>query len=228
MKAPAPRAFTLLELLVVIGLIAAMSFFLVGGLAGGGKAAALQSAQAILVNMITVTRSKAMATGQSARLLIHVDAASTNQPLRYLRYVAVQAQGSGGWQTIADTYLPEGIYVVPGNFSSMPAGLFAANTTSLWTKADGSVLRSTALRSNQISAETIGGPATEQWVSVTISANAGTAQSGDIILASGRSRPPGAFQTGESPVELENPENVRGLTLSSYGVPALINARTSF
>jgi hypothetical protein len=29
-------------------------------------------------------------------------------------------------------------------------------------------------------------------------------------------------------VELENPETVRGLTLSSYGLPALINDRMSF
>jgi hypothetical protein len=33
---------------------------------------------------------------------------------------------------------------------------------------------------------------------------------------------------GDAPITLENPANVRGLTLSSYGVPALINARTSF
>lgn len=228
MKAHAPRAFTLLELLVVIGLVAVLSFFLAGNPTGGGKTAALQSAQAAMVNMITVARSKAMATGQSARVLIHVDATSSIQPLRYMRYVAVQAQGNGGWQTIVESYLPEGIYIIPGNFSAIPAGLFATSTTSLWTKADGSALRSTALRSNQITAEAISSPVMEQWVSLTISANAATAQSGDIILASGRFRPPGTYQPGESPVELDNPENVRGLTLSAYGVPALINTRASF
>ena len=51
---------------------------------------------------------------------------------------------------------------------------------------------------------------------------------GDIILAAGHVRPPGSYLAGESPVELESPENVRGLTLSSYGVPVLINARASF
>ncbi len=220
--------FTLLELLVVIGLIAGLSFFIASGLSGGGRLAALQSAQSTLASLVTAARAKAMATGQSTRVLVHVDAASTTQPSRYLRYVAVQTQGSGGWQTLVETFLPEGVYVVPGNFSAIPAGLFAANTASLWTKADGSALRSTALRSNQISAETVSSPGAEQWVSLTISANAGTAQSGDIILASGRFRPPGTYQPGESPVELDNPENVRGLTLSAYGVPALINARTSF
>ena len=220
--------FTLLELLVVIGLIAGLSFFIAGNLSGSGQLATLQSAQSALLNLVTVARTKAMASGQSARLLVQVDATSTAQPSRYLRYVAVQTQGSTGWQTAVETYLPDGIYVVPGNFSTIPTGLFAAGTATPWTKADGSALRSTALRANQITAETINHTGTELWVSITISANAGTMQSGDIILASGRIRPPGSYLAGESPVELDNPENVRGLTLSSYGVPALINARTSF
>ncbi len=222
------RGFTLLELIVVAGLIAALSFFLVSGLGGGGQSAALQSAQAAMANMVIAARTKALASGKSSRVLIQVDAASTGQPLRYLRYVAIQTQTASGWQTFTDVFLPDGVYVVPGNFTVVPAGLFAASTSVPWTKADGSALRSTALRSSQITTETINSAGAEQWVSFTISPNAGTAQAGDIILAVGRLRPPGSYQTGESPVELINPENVRGLTLSSYGVPALINARTSF
>ena len=57
--------FTLLELLVVVGLTAALSFVLIGGLGGGGKSAALQSAQATMANLVTAARVKAMATGQS-------------------------------------------------------------------------------------------------------------------------------------------------------------------
>ena len=218
-------AFTLLELLVVAGLTAAFSVVLIRGLGGGGQSAALQSAQATLANLVSLARTKAMASGQSSRLLVHVDVGSSSQPLRYLRLVAVQTQASGGWQTITDAYLPDGVYVVPGNFTVTPAGLFSAVS---WTRADGSALRSTALRSNQISTETIDGPAAEQWVSVTISAAAGTAQSGDLILAPGRLRPPGSYLPGESPVVLDNPDGVRGLTLSAYGVPALINARNGF
>ncbi len=220
--------YTLLELLVVIGLIAALSYFLIGGLGNSGKSAALQSAQATMANLVAAARTKALASGQSSRVLVHVDAANPGQPQRYLHYVVVQIQTSTGWLTIADTFLPDGVYVVPGNFATIPPGLFAANTPTPWTKVDGSALRSTALRSNQITSETINSAGTEQWVSFTISAYAGTAQAGDIILASGRLRPPGSYLSGASPVELDNPEDVRGLTLSSYGVPVLINARTSF
>ncbi len=220
--------FTLLELLVVIALIATLSVAFRGGLGGGGQSAALQSAQATLANLLTAARAKAMASGQSARILVQIDAPSTSQPPRFLRYVVLQIQTAGGWQTSNEAYLPEGVYVVPGNFATIPTGLFAANTSTPWNKTDGSALRSTALRSNQISHETINSSGTEQWVSITLAAEAGTAQSGDFILASGRRRPPGTYQAGESPVELNNPENVRGLTLSSYGVPALINNRSSF
>ena len=222
------RGFTLLELLVVMALIASLSLVLIGGLGGGGRSAALQSAQATLANMVTAARTKAMASDQSSRVLVQIDPNSNSQPLRYLRYVAVQTQSAGGWQTVADAYLPDGVFVVPGNFATVPAGLFTTDTAIPWTKADGSAMRSTALRSNQITAESINSPVTEQWVSVTISATAGTAQSGDVILTSGKIRPPGSYSSGESPVELDNPENARGLTLSAYGVPALINSRTSF
>jgi hypothetical protein len=110
----------------------------------------------------------------------------------------------------------------------LPAGLFAPSANVPWTKVDNSALRSTALRSNRITSEVINGGAVEQWVNITFSSTANTAQSGDIIVINGRSRAPGSFVEGESPVVLENPGNVCGLTLSVYGVPALINSHTSF
>lgn len=220
--------FTLLELLVVVGLVAALSIVLIGGLAGGGKSAALQSAQATMANLLMTARVKAMTTGRSVRVLVQVDPNSTAQPARFLRHVALQVQVAGVWQLVTDVDLPDGVYVVPGNFASIPAGLFAPVTAIPWVKSDGSALRSTALRANQLITETIGSQVAEQWVSVTIAAIGTTAQSGDIILAGGKVRAPGSYAVGESPVELTNPEDVRGLTLSSYGVSVLINSRASF
>ena len=224
------RGFTLFELLVVIGLIAALSLVLLGGLGGGGKSAALQSAQAVLANLVSAARTKAQADGGGTRLLINIDPANTADPSRFLRYIAIQTQVAGVWQsaTVVDIYLPEGVYVVPGNFASIPAGLFSTGTAAPWTKSDSAPLRSTALRANQIISATINSPATEQWVSVGFAPAGTTAQSGDIILAGGHPRAPGSFAPGESPVELENPETIRGLTLSAYGLPTLINDRASF
>ena len=210
----------------MIGLIAALSYFLIGGGGDGGKSVALQSAQATLANMITAARVHAMASGQRARVLVHVDPNSRTTPARYLRYLVVQVQVGAGWQSFAEAYLPDGIYVVPGKFATIPAGLFSA--TGLWTKADGTALRSTVLQSVRILPETINDTAAEQWVSFELSATGGTAQSGDFILATGVARPPGSFVTGDAPIELQFPDNVRGVTLSSYGVPALVNTRLSF
>lgn len=220
------RAFTLLELLVVVGMVAALSFVFAGAL-GGGRGAALESGQAIMANYLIATRTKAMASGQSARLLINVDVASTAQPARYLRYVVLQVQVGGVWQTTSDAYLPAGVFVLPGNSAVIPAGLFPS-ASGPWTKPDGSNLRSTALRSNNIISEMINGVNVEQWASISLAAAGTTASSGDLIVGSGRIRAPGSYGAGESPVELVHPDQVRGLTLSTYGVATLINNRESF
>lgn len=225
---PDRRAFTLIELLVVMALIATFSFFLISPRSESGRASSLKAAQALFSNLVALARTQAMASGQSCRLLINVDAAGASEPQRYLRYAVVQFQTASGWQTVTDAFLPESVYVVPGNFSALPAGLFAPNAYVPWTKVDNSALRSTALRSNRITSEAINGGAVEQWVNITFSSTANTTQSGDIILINGRPRTPGSFAEGEAPVVLENPGNVCGLTLSVYGVPALINSRTSF
>jgi hypothetical protein len=101
-------------------------------------------------------------------------------------------------------------------------------TDAPWTKSDGSALRSTALRSGNISAELVDGGVVEQWVSIPFAAAGTTSASGDIVIAAGRPRAPGSYAAGESPVELTHPEQVRGLTLSTYGVATLISSRTSF
>lgn len=229
MISSAPRraasGFTLLELLVVVGLIAAFSFAIVAAV-GSTRGAALQSAQSTFANLIVAARTKASASGQTTRLLVHYDATSSTASTRFLRHLVLQVQVGGTWQPLTDAYLPDGAYVVPGNFA-FPAGLLAT-TDVAWTKSDGSNLRSTALRNANLTSESIYGGTVEQWVSIPFAAAGTTGASGDIVIAAGRARPPGSYAGGESPVELQHPDQVRGLTLSSYGVATLINSRTSF
>ncbi len=222
------RAFTLFELLVVLGLIAVLSFILSPKFGAGRQSAALQTAQAMLFNLLSAARTKAQATGQSSRVLIQVDPVNYGQPLRYLRYLAVQTQNPSGWTVFAEAFLPDGIYIVPGNFNALPIGIFPPELTAAWVKSDGAPLRSTALRSSQVIYEAINGPVVEQWVSIVISATAGTAQSGDLIVAPGQGRNPGAYAVGESPIVLVNPARVRGLSLSAYSVPTFIYNLSSF
>ncbi len=220
--------FTLIELLVVIALIAGLTALLLGDLGGGGKSTTLQSAQAAVSGVITVARTKAVSSGQSSRVLVNIDPTSTPEPARYLRYIVVQTQTAGVWQTVTDLYLPEGAYIIPGDFTSLPAGLFSEGASS-WVKVDGATaLRSTVLRSNQITTEVINSAAAEQWVAFSIAGAGTTAQAGDLILACGRPRAPNAYAAGESPVELYSRDNVCGITLSTYGLAVLIGDRPSF
>ena len=45
------------------------------------------------------------------------------------------------------------------------------------------------------------------------------------MITLGVRRPPGSSRAGETPVQFVNPQAVRGLILSVYGVPALLNER---
>jgi type II secretory pathway pseudopilin PulG len=227
-RAPQPRAtraFTLMELLVVVGLIAALSLVVLSAL-NTSRGSALQAGQGTMANLLVAARSKAAATNQSVRLLVNFNPTSTDQPSRYLRYVVLQVQSGTAWQSVTDAYLPDGVFVIPGNVA-IPTGLFAS-TDNAWTKTDGSDLRSTTLRNNNSVTDAINGSTTELWLCLPIAATGTTSASGDLVLAAGRARPPGSFAPGESPVELVNPEEVRGLTVSQYGVAMLINSRSSF
>ena len=117
---------------------------------------------------------------------------------------------------------------MPGNFNALPKGIFSETSTGAWVKSDGTPLRSTALRSNQVIYEAINSFLVEQWVTIIISATAGTVQSGDLIIASGQRRNLPIYAAAESPVVLIEPEKVRGLSLSAYSVPILIYNRISF
>jgi len=124
--------FTLLELLVVIGLIAVFSFFIAGGLTGGSKSAALQSAQATMANLVTAARTKAAVSGCRVRILINADASDLG---RFRRTIALQQEttlNSNIWNdpTLVTSF-PEGVFILPYR-NRIPAGFY--DTQSNWVK----------------------------------------------------------------------------------------------
>lgn len=227
------KAFTLLELLVVIGLIAAMSFVLFSGLAGGGKSATLQTAQATVSSLVTAARTKAPATNRKVRLLVNIDAGS---PERYLRFVVLQLARQPGaspsdWDTVQSLALPAGAYVMPGSLTGI-----VLEATQWKCVSDPTEDLVSELFKNQTLTYAIEGDTTAQlWTGVAFTPNGtlaalvgGPPPKGSIVLALGQPRAPGSYSAGDSPVILVNPESVRGLMLSAYGVPALLNERNAF
>lgn len=227
MTPPRPtRAFTLLELLVVVGLISALSFVVIGAL-GSSRGSALQSAQGTVANLLVAARTKATASNQSARVLVNYNPSNTDQPSRYLRYLVLQVRNNDGtWRSLTDAFLPEGVFMVPG-VNPLPTGL--VSDSAMWTRpSDNGVLRSSAFRTAV--SETAGGATSaESWLSFEVTADGVTNSSnGDVVLALGTPKAPGTYASGEPPVSLVAPDQTRGLSVSSYGVATLVSGRSGF
>lgn len=234
-RAPS-RGFTLLELLIVIGLIAALSSFLLRPLVAG-SANSLQSAQTQIANLVTAARIKAAATGKRTRLLFHVDP-TVNPDGRFLRFVVLQ-QGSDHstnptWTTVESAYLPENVFFVPATLST-PAGLVA--DPSAWRKVSNqaeSLISDMLAQVNSLQLDI--DDQVQRWAGFVFTANGtlapfvsgGQVPRGNLAVALGAARPPGTYDSGQSPVQLRDAEAVRGVTLSTYGIPALLNERTAF
>jgi len=235
MKTPR-KAFTLLELLVVVGLMAALAPILVSGLTGSGTPAALQSGQATMANLITTARSKASASGRKTRLLVNNDVGA---PERYLRHLLLQLARQAGpsptdWDTLAAVSLPAGVFVVPSSLIQ-DGGL--VENPGAWKRITepAADLVSDLFNNQSLSIRLEGDSAAQSWTGVGFtpagtlaSLGGGPPPRGALIIAPGIRRPHGGYPSAGSPVQLRNPQAVRGLVLSAYGVPAFVNHRSSF
>jgi len=217
------RGFTLIELIVVIGLIAGLAYFLMNGLADGGRNAALQSGQTTVANLLMAARTQAMAAGNHSRILVHHDLASAHAAERYLGYIALEELRDGVWHTLQTVRLPSGIYVVPHQ-NQTPLNLYG--DAGPWVKVDGSRLHSSCL-SSPLVFRAINTTVQESWAELVFSPLGTPLSSGFLVVGTGTPHRPGSFAEG-APIMLKNQDAVRGLQLSAYGLSLLINERTGF
>jgi hypothetical protein len=194
---------------------------------------ALQSAQAMVANLITAARTKAPAINRKCRLLLNAD---PGQPARYLRCLVLQVARQPGsnptdWDTVQVATLPPETFVVPSALDGLVAN------AAEWKRVSnpGEDLASDLFTNQTLNYALEGEVDLQRWTGLMFTPNytlaalsSGPPPKGSIVIALGRVRTPGRFTEGQAPIELVNPRGVRGLLLSAYGVPALLNDRTAF
>lgn len=217
--------FTLLELLVVIGLIAGFSVVLAAGLAGGSRTLALGSAQSLVANFVTAARTQALASGKTTRLLVNNNPANREG---YRRQLVLVEMNDSSLVALHSATLPNGVYVLP-NPARIPPGMYGEPGD--WMKADGAgVLGSSSLASDPLSQIFVHEAGTaEEWEYIGFTARGTTTPNqGSIVIGIGRATPAGEGSANASPVTMVESANVRGVQVSRYGVPRLVNDRTGF
>lgn len=221
------RGFTLVELLVVIGLIAVIAGVLGLALGRGNSGTALQAAQSTTSAMVAGARGQAATAQQDAAVVVNITATSEN----FLReLIIVTLNSSGQWvATNIQNLLPNGIYFVPGD-NSVTGGYVGTNvvfsTTPSWATANRSLPFPTAS------------------INITVrAADGSTALNSDVYRILARFTPRGTIdtnttltrlvfspgeRTADDVVQFTNPSAVRGMTISNYGIPTFINDAEAF
>jgi len=210
------HGFTLVELIVVVALIS--TFLGVVGVMyrrAGEQTAGLEAAQSILASAFTLVRGQAALSGVNGVLLVHAD---PDDPEKYLRYIVPAIEdvneSSSTFRAVSDGYfLPPGSFIVPRG--GPPPG--ATEPGEDWADVESSALRNSGAR-------VIDGltQSEETWMWMSVTPRGTTRNAGNILVANGRFRGPG--EAGE-PVVFVNPDNVRGIDISSYGHFKLLNNR---
>ena len=112
------KAFTIVELLVAITVMAILAGILFSALNQSKNAPRLDTAQMILNQAFANARSQAILKQNRARLILYSqDPTNREESDKFLRYFGVvveTAPDSGQWEpALKGEYLPEGIYFIP-------------------------------------------------------------------------------------------------------------------
>ncbi len=134
---------------------------------------------------------------------------------------------SGEWSIVAMVVtLPEGVAILPYK-DREPTNFYEASAS--WKKTYGSdKLHSSALYQPTITCA-VQSATEEIWDSVQFTPGGTmTYGNGDIVIAHAFVRTPGSYEIGEAPLRVELPDSVRGVSISTYGVVAMVNSRSGF
>jgi prepilin-type N-terminal cleavage/methylation domain-containing protein len=236
-QSSARRGFTLIELLVVIGLIAVLSAGLGVALSTGGKGTALQSAQGTVNSLLSGARGQAAVRQADAAIMVNITPTSDG----FLRefYIATE-NTSNRWVITGDPVrIDRDVYLVPPATGS---GLSSTEVDFDTTNGSWTDLTSTAY-------ETTGGDIAlyladgitrledddgtdldfrivqifnpRGTVDTTSPARPASPEVMKLVLSSA--------ERGANPVlKFNKPQEVRGVLITDYGIPLLVNEAVAF
>ncbi len=225
------RAFTLVELLVVIAVIGILVGSLGLALSNGDRGVAMQGAQSSLSALVSGARAQAALNLSNASIVVWGD---KDDPETYLRRAAVMvnvkpAVGAAFWVRKGDVVeLPTGIYFVPPDASgSLPAKFEKPADWSSLKYTESSSLNPTSLDvrlSESASSSAAENITVKGYVSVGFNAYGQITASAvnTMMVATGELQPPA------DGIIFKNAESVRGLVVSTYGISTLINEKLGF
>ena len=236
-----PSGFTLIELMIVVGLIALLTAGVGIALGGrGGEGVALANAQNILAGMVGSARAQAALHQTSARVLIYASLPPSGDAGKYLRYIQVARLEGTAWVAAGDPVtLPAPICVVPP--SPVPATHLRTGVTWVNTPATGPVSTLSQQRNFSVSgqsaaANTPGGrPAPGQLFGGT---GGGTVYylefAADGTVSSNITGNPTKIAIATAVLgpaaipQFNNASGVRGLFVRKTGAVSLVNDATGF
>ena len=113
-----PTGFTLIEILVAMGVIAILAGILFTSLSQNRNAPRLETAQMVLSQAFVNARSQAILKQSRARLIVYSSEPSNQEEaekfLRYFGVVVETGTDTNLWETaLKGEYLPEGIFFIP-------------------------------------------------------------------------------------------------------------------
>lgn len=249
------RAFTLVELMIVIAVIGILTGSLVAVLRTGGKGPALQAAQATLSGLVSSARARAALDNNTATVIIW---ANSNDPSTYLRRAAIAVRVDTNNDGVPDSYniqggiqdLPRGIFFVPEDAGiNLPAKLEPLvdwrppTTTLVYTESQATGNGTTSSSTSGKGFKRLEDGSPPQWEndpdapatyyeSIAFDAYGNLVSKVGNNLISYLAVAPGDIAVGPSSsdrgVIFRSVDNLRGLKLSAYGLPILLNEKAAF
>jgi prepilin-type N-terminal cleavage/methylation domain-containing protein len=218
MKSPR-AAFTLVELLVVIGLIAVLSGVLGLALGRGNSGAALQSAQSTASALVAGARAQAATSFSDAGLFVNVTPASDG----FLSEFYIATWNGTEWIARGDpSRLPSSIYLVPEN-SAFPGNVSFDGDTPWSNERRSAAFVAGARQLKATNGTTDIGP--DSYRLVARFNPRGSTNTTDtlrrLVFAA-------AQRSDATTLRFDNADALRGMTISNYGIPTLIHEAAAF